>query len=230
MITGSGVAIKLEDDLSLAIEFLHSRGIVGCDIKPHNFAMGDGENAQIVHMFDFGLAKTYLDPATGKHIPFSQGRRHAIGAVRYASVAAHNQHSVSRRDDIESLLYVLLEFYHGGLPWKALPAPDWDSKIDAVGEMKAGLAPSKPLGLLLSQSPPEFRTYIEHCVGLPYGRTPGYELLRGLFRESVEKEGWACDRSSDWMDGSAPAGTLLPEEYVLDWDLVKEKGWDPNYM
>lgn len=65
--------------------------MVHCDIKPHNFAMGCGAHAKIVHMFDFALAEPYVDVETGKHIPSSASRR-AIGTVRYASVAAHDSY------------------------------------------------------------------------------------------------------------------------------------------
>ena len=73
------------------LEYLHSRGLVHGDVKPHNFAMGTGTRSGIVHLFDLEHARMYIDPATGEHIPNS-GRRHATGTVRYASIAAHLSH------------------------------------------------------------------------------------------------------------------------------------------
>jgi serine/threonine protein kinase len=58
------------------------------DIKPDNFVMGVGKKANQVNMIDFGLAKRYIDPRNGNHIPFRQGR-HLTGTARYASVKAH---------------------------------------------------------------------------------------------------------------------------------------------
>lgn len=75
------------------VQFLHSRGVVSCDVKPHNFAMGLGNNMDIVHMFDYSSARPYLClPDMSEHIPFSSTGRHVIGTVRYASLAAHKSH------------------------------------------------------------------------------------------------------------------------------------------
>jgi casein kinase 1 len=70
------------------IEFVHSRGLVLRDIKPENFAMGVGEKSDMVYLFDFGLAKLYVDPSTGTHIPFREGRV-GLGTPRYASYNVH---------------------------------------------------------------------------------------------------------------------------------------------
>lgn len=77
---------------------MHSRGLLVVDIKPHNFAMGLGDSAHVVHLFDFGHSKLYLDPVTGKHVPYLADRS-ATGTVAYASIAAHRHygaHPVTR--------------------------------------------------------------------------------------------------------------------------------------
>ena len=70
---------------------MHSKGIVCGDVKPHNFAMGLGRKARIVHLFDFGHAAFFMNPATNEHIPFRRGRLYG-GTTRYVSVAAHLTH------------------------------------------------------------------------------------------------------------------------------------------
>ncbi|KAI0676275.1 kinase-like protein [Trametes maxima] len=222
----------LADQMLSRLEFLHSRGVVCCDVKPHNFAMGMGKKAAIVHLFDFGHSKMYVDHQTGEHIPF-QPERHAVGTIRYASVAAHDKHEVSRCDDINSLLYVLLEFYHGKLPWKGIFAPSWSEKVRLIRKMKADTSRDGAFQTMLARSPPEFAAYHAHCTELAsqYGAAPDYALLRGLFRERMHKEGWAYDEQFDWMDGARRRqGTLLPEEYVVDMEFVEEKEWNPLYM
>ena len=86
------------------------------DVKPDNFLMGFGSRANDVYVIDFGLANRYIDPRTYEHIPPNYVS--LVGTARYASVNAHFGCEVSRRDDIESLLYVLLYFLKGSLPWQ----------------------------------------------------------------------------------------------------------------
>ncbi|KAI0367371.1 kinase-like protein [Pilatotrama ljubarskyi] len=216
----------LADQMLRRLEFLHSRGAIHGDVKPQNFAIGNKEHSEIVHLLDFGHAKMYLDPNTGEHIPFRE-ERHAMGTARYASVAAHNRHEVSRRDDLESLLYVLLEFYHGSLPWRGILAPDWPTKVKRIAEMKSG----DVLRDLLSRSPPEFSAFYTHCFKLSYGETPDYDILRLLFSTRMRVQGWVCDWQFDWLDPSGlGGGTLIPEEYVLNMDFVEETEWNPLYM
>ncbi len=40
-----------------------------------------------------------------------------IGSLNYASIMSHKCYELSRRDDLESLCYMLLYFYNGTLPW-----------------------------------------------------------------------------------------------------------------
>jgi len=51
------------------------------------------------------------------HIPFRRGRSF-IGTAKYASLNSHKNIELSRRDDLESLAYVLIELVNGHLPWK----------------------------------------------------------------------------------------------------------------
>ncbi|OJT07572.1 Casein kinase I isoform alpha [Trametes pubescens] len=204
------------------LEFVHSRGIVVCDVKPQNFAMGVGSAANVVHLLDFGHSALYLDPDNDAHVPTDR-RRHALGTARYASVAAHMRQAVSRRDDIESLLYVLLDLYVGDLPWPEPynPGPkgdDLETQERRIRESKSGSAVFTDF---LVGLPAEFSAYHAHCTGLKFGEQPNYEFLRDLFRERMDVEGWALDSDFDWVSGGTrERGTLIPEEYVLDLKLV----------
>lgn len=97
------------------IEYVHHRHFLHRDIKPDNFLIGSGKRSNKVFIIDFGLAKRYLQ-RDGTHIPY-RDNKNLTGTARYASINTHLGIEQGRRDDLESLGYVLMYFLRGSLPW-----------------------------------------------------------------------------------------------------------------
>ena len=77
--------------------------------------MGRESETHMVYLIDYGISKIYRD-ANGRHISFKDGKPF-IGTTRYASIAAHSGHELGRKDDLESLAYVMIFLLKGSLPW-----------------------------------------------------------------------------------------------------------------
>ena len=96
------------------IKVIHNKHYIYRDIKPENIMIGDITNYSSIYLIDFGLAKLYKN-MDGKHIP-ENIRRGLVGTPRYASINSHNGIELSRRDDLESLAYMLIYLVKGTLP------------------------------------------------------------------------------------------------------------------
>ena len=104
-------------------------------MKPDNFLIGRGSKASAIYMIDFGLAKRYRDPKTGQHIAYRNNKT-LTGTARYASVNTHMGVEQSRRDDLEGIVYVIMYFLRGSLPWQGLTAKNKNEKYKKIMETK----------------------------------------------------------------------------------------------
>ena len=99
----------LAEQLVTRIEFIHQQSYIHRDIKPENFVLGLAKKSGVVHVVEYGLAKKYRDIKTHQHIPYKENKN-LTGTARYASINSHLGIEQSRRDDLESLGYVLIQF------------------------------------------------------------------------------------------------------------------------
>ena len=97
--------------------------------------IGYGQDANQIFIIDFGLSKKYKDLKTNKHIPLKKGKS-LTGTARYASINAHLGYEQSRRDDLESVSYILIYLYKGNLPWQGIQAKDKVEKYKKIAEHK----------------------------------------------------------------------------------------------
>jgi casein kinase I family protein HRR25 len=198
--------------------------------------MGIGKRGNQVNVIDFGLAKKYRDPKTHLHIPYRENKN-LTGTARYTSINTHlgvgecsltvrawtvlmTRAEQSRRDDMESLGYVLMYFLRGSLPWQGLKAATKKQKYDRIMEKKM----TTPTEYLCRSFPNEFAIYLNYCRSLRFDDKPDYSYLRKLFRDLFVREGFQYDYVFDWSvqqrtdeatkEAAAQAAALKPNPAV----------------
>ena len=96
------------------IQSLHNNCLLHRDIKPSNFVFGNKDCTNKLYLIDLGFAKRY--DYNGKHIEL-KNINHIVGSLNFVSINVHNYIEPSRRDDIESCIYVILTMLFGDLKW-----------------------------------------------------------------------------------------------------------------
>ena len=174
-------------------ELMHNNNIIHRDIKPANIAIGREEKSKYIYLLDFGLSKKYRSSKTKKHFPFTQGKK-LIGNARYSSINALNGNTQSRRDDLESLGYLLLYLLLGRLPWQGYISHSKEDKYYKIKQIKNQTTPEE----LCEGLPPQFEEYIKYTRNLEYEQDPDYNYLRNLFLSVLKKYNWEFDYYYDW--------------------------------
>ncbi|KAF3499620.1 hypothetical protein F2Q69_00043904, partial [Brassica cretica] len=185
--------LMLADQMINRVEYFHSKSFLHRDLKPDNFLMGLGRRANQVYIIDFGLAKKYRDNTTHQHIPYRENKN-LTGTARYASMNTHLGIEQSRRDDLESLGYILMYFLKGSLPWQGLKAGTKKQKYERISEKKV----STSIESLCRGYPSEFASYFHYCRSLRFDDKPDYGYLKRIFRDLFIREGFQFDYVFDW--------------------------------
>jgi serine/threonine protein kinase len=175
-----GTVMKLAITIISHLEKIHRAGIIHRDIKPNNFMFGLDSKSNHLYVMDFGLSKKWVQD--GKHIEFKSGRS-MIGTARYASLNVHMGTEPSRRDDMESLGYMLVYLIKGSLPWQGLKKKTRDNPIDRIGDKKMMISPK----VLCEGLPDCFVEYINYTRNLQFTEKPNYEYMCDLFIKSANK-------------------------------------------
>ncbi|KAJ3437561.1 casein kinase i-like protein [Anaeramoeba flamelloides] len=185
--------LMIADQVLCLIEKVHSKSFVYRDIKPENFVIGRKNQKNQIFIIDFGLSKLYRNFWTQKLNKY-RNNRELVGTVRYSSINTHLGIEQSRRDDLESIGYMLVYFLKGKLPWQGFKASNNKERNEKICDKKV----ITPLRVLCDGLPTEFIHYLDYCKNLSFDDTPNYSLLRSKFRNLFIKKGYIYDFEYDW--------------------------------
>ena len=162
------------------IQWVHSKYIVHRDIKPDNFLIGK-KDPNVLYLIDFGLSKKYRSSTTNKHIRFGFTGK-LTGTVRFASANALRGGEQSRRDDIESIGYMLVYFLKKKLPWQGITGKKKMERYLKIYKMKKNTKPEE-----LCNGFPEMIEYLSYAKKLEFEQEPDYKYLRKLFSKMLKR-------------------------------------------
>lgn len=167
-------SLKLTLQIGIQILFLlmtiHCEGLIHRDIKPSNFLLGLNGKSKQIYIIDFGLCKSYLN--NDKHIAFGKTNG-LIGSINYSSINSHKLYELSRRDDLESLGYMLIYFYMGSLEWSGL------TKTNEIISLKETVTTN-------NKYPSVLLNYMKYVKSLEFEETPNYSIIIDNFNREIK--------------------------------------------
>lgn len=162
------------------IKAVHSLGFVHRDIKPSNFVVArrNKEHPFQCRILDFGISRKHL--IDGEVRPARECTFR--GSAMYASLNAHEDKDLGRRDDLWSLFCVVVDLCEG-LPWSK--ESERLSK-DRAYVMKKGFFGNDNHPLFRKQ--PELLRFKRYLESLEYSSEPKYSLLEDVLQNLVPDE------------------------------------------
>ena len=200
------------------LQYIHDRHIIHRDIKPDNFVMGAKEDNAKLYILDFGLAKKYRSSRTLIQCPYIKKKK-LTGTARYASIHALEAYEQSRRDDLESVGYVLIYFLRGNLPWQGLKVRSKEDRYKKILERKKETSSED----LCKNYPHEFFEYVDYTRNLEYEENPDYDFLRQKFKDVLKGLNEEMDYIYDWT-----TSTDLKKRTNKKKEVVSEYGSEDN--
>ena len=156
------------------IKSIHNMGIIHRDIKPSNFLLNTTNKSLL--LIDFGLAKQYISRG-GIHKPNVCSIK-ICGTLRYISTYVHDRNEPSRRDDIISMVYVIIFLMKRILPWQDVIYSTRIEKYQMIHNIKKMVTHEELCNLL----PDKLKNIIDYSYGLKYSETPDYDYIEFLLK------------------------------------------------
>ena len=185
------------------LESMHEKGLLHRDLKPNNLTWGnynssynnisnnnfqnninnDKLDINTIYLIDFGLSCSYYEHGlTTKHYKFKTGLNF-VGTLRYACLNSHKGIRQGRRDDLESMIYILIYFLKGKLPWQDIKAKQREERHKLIFEIKS----KTTIESLCKDLPIEFFDLLRYVKGLQFDEKPLYCKFYAYFYNLINK-------------------------------------------
>ena len=178
------------------LEWIHSKNVIHRDIKPDNFLIGEND-PNLLYLIDFGLSTKYRSSASGKHVKFGFTGK-LTGTTKYSSANTIRGGEQSRKDDLESVAYMIIFFMKGDLPWEHIKSNNEINKYYKIYMMKKNL----PVQQLCKGLPIQIYNFLKYVKGLTFEEQPDYNYLRSLFKALLYKYKYIYNNKMtfSWVD------------------------------
>ena len=164
------------------IKVLHENQLLHRDIKPSNFLFGLEKDSNKLYLVDFGFSKRYI--YNGTHIQEKKLTK-IVGSLNFVSLNIHNYIEPSRRDDLESCIYIMLTMLLGKLVW-------FDkSNLNDIYKLKEQI-------ILIEEVPSFIKILLNYVRKMKFDETPDYNYIINIIIETFKTNLFENDDKFEW--------------------------------
>ena len=164
------------------IKVLHENQLLHRDIKPSNFLFGLEKDINKLYLVDFGFSKRYI--YNGTHIQEKKLTK-IVGSLNFVSLNIHNYIEPSRRDDLESCIYIMLTMLLGKLVW-------FDkSNLNDIYKLKEQI-------ILIEEVPAFIKILLNYVRKIKFDETPDYNYIINIIIETFNTNLFENDGKFEW--------------------------------
>ncbi|XP_067342365.1 inactive serine/threonine-protein kinase VRK3 isoform X1 [Channa argus] len=168
------VVLQLTCRILDVLQYIHSNEYVHADVNAENIYIKQGQKSQV---YLVGYCHAFRYCPAGQHVEHREASRVSHeGNIEFISLDAHKGAAPSRRSDLQSLGYCMLQWHTGTLPWSLLTQPDQvaSQKQRYMEDVPALL--SHCFGKKSVSS--AFKSYLTAVMALEYSQQPDYTVLK----------------------------------------------------
>lgn len=168
--------LRLSIQIISRLESIHEQSFILRNVAPSNFCIGLDVRREIIYCTNFSLAKKFRDLDAGiNHIPMTSKKRKLHISPLFSSINCMMGSGQSRKDDIESLGYMMIYFVKGGLPWENL------NQHDLILQKKQNISMER----LADGLPKGIKIFMKNIKSLTFESRPEYDYLRLLLLDTL---------------------------------------------
>uniref|UniRef100_A0A915BGM4 Protein kinase domain-containing protein n=1 Tax=Parascaris univalens TaxID=6257 RepID=A0A915BGM4_PARUN len=209
-------AMRISQQALEGIWDLHLVGFIHRDIKPQNFAIGIGDKNDLIYVLDLGIAHRFIDKHTNKIKP-PRPKVRFMGTVRYASRNCHRSKEQSRKDDLETWIYMSVELYASLiLPWRRVI----DKAAVLAEKDKFFLEPN---AAIYTKAPSGYRSISKYVDNLTYEEEPNYTLIQSALEEIIKDECIDIRQPFDWIRKMTDKGDRENKKRLKEREIAGRK-------
>ena len=175
------------------IKYIHSINIIHCNISPDNLYLDFSKFQNVIYLTNFTYAIKYYRNNETKNDNKNIDNINLI----FSSINSMKGIKIHKKDDLESLGYILIYFLKGRLPWEILayePYIIYEEKKRKICQIKKNYSIDK----LSERIPEEFKLFMKYIRNLKSNEEIDYNYCFKLFYDVFNKNNIINDGIFSW--------------------------------